>query len=145
MLISWPLLSSFIIFKVYSMFHSSVMLFWFSICFLISVVLLFTSFFSFHCFIICLWCLVSMTLRALEIFFNGECLLEAWIHYLCSFLSSRETLAFSPALSCSVFFFLQSFHSTSFHLFMFKLKTYLRNSIYSVMNSSSLHSHFVSL
>lgn len=144
-LISWPLLSSFIIFMVHNMFHSSIMLLWLSICFLSSVVSLFISFLSFHCFIICLWCLVSMTLWAPDIFlfFSEECFLPAWIHYL-YFLLSFFSLAFSPSLSlsCSIFCRVVILHL--FIVFMFKLKISLRNSIYSVMKSS-LPFHSVSL
>lgn len=67
-LILWPLLPYFIIFMVYNMFHSSVMMFWFSNYFLSSVVSLFISFCLSHCFIICFRCLASMILCALEMF-----------------------------------------------------------------------------
>lgn len=103
--------SSFIIFMVCNMFPSSVMLFWFSVCFLSS--LLFISFLSFHCFIICLWCFNDSMCSGNTSFFSGM------------FSSSTDSSSvfpslppFFPCFSLPHLFpivFLPSFYSTQFH------------------------------
>lgn len=92
-LISWPLLSSFIIFMVCNMFYSSAVLFCFSVCFL-NWPFHFSSYSPLPTIVLFFFDTVFQRLYSLLnfSFFFKECFLRSRVYYLHSFLSSLLSL-----------------------------------------------------